>query len=137
MTASSDAGTLRPSNVRCLRHISSLLAATLSHVWNAGILSKNVLEPVVCIDLNVSNNRLAIGHRAGSFSCWKARIDASGKVEDLVLEAKHSARKTDSSVVKFSPNGNVLAVGFHENVIDVYAPLTLSFCRLIIHPLHF
>jgi predicted nucleotidyltransferase len=54
-----------------------------------------------------------------------------------VLEAKHSAGKTDFSVVKFSPNGNCLAVGFHENVIDVYVPLTLLFCWLIIHRLHF
>jgi hypothetical protein len=75
----------------------------------------------VCIDLAAGNNRLAVGHRSGSFSCWKARTDASGKVEDLVLEAKHSARKTDSSVIKFSPSGSCLAVGYHENVIDVYA----------------
>lgn len=74
----------------------------------------------MCLDLNCTNSRLAVGHRGGSFSCWKARADASGKVEDLVIEAKHSARKLDSSVIKFSPDGNFLAVGFHECVIDVY-----------------
>ena len=77
------------------------------------------MEPIVCLDLNCTNSRLAVGHRGGSFSCWKARADASGKVEDLVIEAKHSARKLDSSVIKFSPDGNFLAVGFHECVIDV------------------
>ena len=97
----------------------SFATATRSHMAPAGTLSKNVLEPVVCIDLHCSNTRLAVGHRAGSFSCWNARVDASGKIEDLIMEAKHSARKLDSSVIKFNHDGSYLAVGYHDCVIDV------------------
>jgi hypothetical protein len=102
------------------------------HAVPAGIFSKNVLEPVVCLDLHCSNSRLAVGHRGGSFSCWKARVDASGKVEDLVLEAKHTARKLDTSVIKFSPDGNFIAVGFHDCVIDVYAHFLLPLSHVLV-----
>ena len=40
---------------------------------------------------------------------------------DLNEEARFSDRREDISVLKFSPDGTLLAVGSHDSIVDVYS----------------
>jgi len=65
-----------------------------------------------CIDILGNAKQIAIGFKDGSF-----------KVFDTTtwnVVAQKQERKREISDIKYSPDGKKLAVGSHENVIDIY-----------------
>jgi WD40 repeat protein len=93
--------------------------------------------PIRCLDLD-KNNFIAVGNAGGSFAVYRLtdaersqpRVTSSTAFQragstapnyTLVLLGKRKDCIEDISDVKFSPNSKMLAVGSHDNFIDIYA----------------
>jgi WD40 repeat protein len=81
------------------------------------------LEQSVCVGLRSTaigispDDRLyAVGHRSGKFTVWDA--PPPPLVPRCIL--KNTQRTEDVTDVKFSPDGQLLAVAYREQVIDIY-----------------
>mmetsp|Transcript_3035 Transcript_3035/g.4634 ORF Transcript_3035/g.4634 Transcript_3035/m.4634 type:complete len:1138 (-) Transcript_3035:82-3495(-) len=88
--------------------------------------------PIRCIDVHFSNNIVSIGMAGGAFAMYRLEKSRGGSSHALVRSTNPSiyslheieSRKDcleDISDIKFSPNGKMLAVGSHDNYIDIYA----------------
>jgi WD40 repeat protein len=85
-------------------------------LWNADTnvqLSIVLLPyPALCADWSADGSTIAVGGDKGNVTVLNAA--------DLATLKSFKDRKEDISQVKFSPDGTRLAVGSHDNFVDVY-----------------
>ena len=77
------------------------------------IAAKDVCSPGRSITFSPDGTTLAIGQRDGSMVI----LDS----ESLEEKASFKHRKQNISDLKFDPHGRYLAVGSHENCVDIYS----------------
>ncbi len=96
-------------------------------IWDSESMScikrKKLPHPGSSVDLAPSANRIAVGCVDGSFIIYSTAKDMR-----VVASRKHC--KEEISVIAYSPNQKMLAVGSHDNHIDIYDTFADTYSKL-------